>query len=136
MRRGFCLLAAVILCLALTGCGCEHIWEDATCLVPKTCSLCGETEGDAAGHVWQEADCTTPETCSHCGDVRNGALGHEWLAATCETDEVCTLCHEINALAFGHSYGAWEGTGEAFLHTCQTCGKEESLTPEAFFFSS
>lgn len=29
---------------------CSHEWDDATCTAPKTCSVCGETEGDALGH--------------------------------------------------------------------------------------
>lgn len=30
----------------LTGCGCDHKWQSATCEEPKTCKLCGETEGE------------------------------------------------------------------------------------------
>ena len=29
---------------------CDHKWTDATCTEPKTCSSCGETEGEALGH--------------------------------------------------------------------------------------
>jgi len=28
----------------------EHTWEDATCVEPKTCSVCKLTDGDALGH--------------------------------------------------------------------------------------
>ena len=28
-----------------------HMWIDATCSAPKTCSVCGTTEGEAAGHT-------------------------------------------------------------------------------------
>ena len=28
----------------------EHIWADATCIAPKTCKVCGETQGEALGH--------------------------------------------------------------------------------------
>ena len=67
-----------------------HDWTDATCTAPKTCSVCGETEGEALGHDWTDATCTTPKTCSVCGETEGEALGHsygEWIAevpATCE----------------------------------------------------
>ena len=32
----------------------EHQWQDATCTEPKTCSVCGKTEGEALGHDWDE----------------------------------------------------------------------------------
>jgi hypothetical protein len=28
----------------------EHSWVDADCTTPKTCSICGKTEGEALGH--------------------------------------------------------------------------------------
>jgi len=40
---------------------CEHEWSDATCTAPKTCSKCGETEGEALGHTYVDG------TCSVCG---------------------------------------------------------------------
>lgn len=33
---------------------CTHEWTDATCTTPKTCSKCGETEGQALGHNYTE----------------------------------------------------------------------------------
>ena len=29
-----------------------HKWVEATCTEPKTCSICGETEGFSLGHKW------------------------------------------------------------------------------------
>ncbi|MDY4486575.1 MAG: hypothetical protein SPE18_00775 [Candidatus Limivicinus sp.] len=70
----FALLLPV---LALTGCGCEHEWVDATCTEPKTCSKCGETEGEPAGHTegkWEtvetdpvNASVTKIKHCTECG---------------------------------------------------------------------
>ena len=45
----------------------EHEWTDATCVAPKTCATCGETEGEALGHDWAAATCVAPKTCSVCG---------------------------------------------------------------------
>ena len=44
---------------------CSHSWKTATCTLPKTCSKCGETEGNALGHT------TTTGVCDRC-DVRQG----------------------------------------------------------------
>ena len=46
---------------------CEHTWNDATCTAPKTCSVCGETEGSALGHAF---DNDQDGTCNRCDFVR------------------------------------------------------------------
>mgnify|MGYP002625755360 FL=1 len=53
-----------------------HAWVDATCTEPKTCSICGVTEGEALGHEWLE---NTPnyqqaKTCSICGETEGKVL--------------------------------------------------------------
>lgn len=45
----------------------EHTWIEATCTEPKTCSECGETEGEPLGHFATEADYWTPSVCEVCG---------------------------------------------------------------------
>ena len=62
---------------------CEHDWSDATCTAPKTCSICGETEGEALGHSWNNATCTEPKTCSVCGETEGEALGHNYENGSC-----------------------------------------------------
>ncbi len=60
-----------------------HTWTMADCLLPKTCSVCGATEGEALGHNWKEADCTRPKTCLSCG-ITEGELGnHNYVNNTC-----------------------------------------------------
>jgi thiol-disulfide isomerase/thioredoxin len=60
-----------------------HTWTMADCLLPKTCSVCGATEGEALGHNWKEADCTRPKTCLSCG-ITEGELGnHNYVNKTC-----------------------------------------------------
>ncbi len=39
----------------------KHQWVEADCTKPKTCSVCGKTEGEAAGHRYVE------NVCSVCG---------------------------------------------------------------------
>lgn len=58
---------------------CEHEWEAADCDSPRTCRLCGKTEGEALGHNWGGWVITKPaeigvageqqRTCSRCNEV-------------------------------------------------------------------
>ena len=51
---------------------CAHTWKDATCFLPKTCTSCGETEGEALGHTWKDATCIDPKICiqhTEVGDI-------------------------------------------------------------------
>lgn len=59
-------LAAVFLLPKLRGesggsVTCSHIWLDADCENPKTCSICGATEGEPLGHDFHD------NVCSVCG---------------------------------------------------------------------
>ena len=111
---------------------CDHIWIDADCTTPKTCSICGATEGTALGHVEETIEgkaATCTETgltdgvkCSRCGVILSAqqtipATGHTWstwtrtIEPTCDTKgqdtRTCTVCgvtetREVNAL--GHNY--------------------------------
>lgn len=97
------IILACIVLLSFSACGCEHEWQEATCNAPRTCSLCGETEGEALGHEWTDADCENPKTCSRCGETEGEPLGHtpgEWEAENSNAlggKEVqrCTVCGEI-----------------------------------------
>lgn len=48
-----------------------HAWQDATCTAPKTCSVCGETEGEKLGHTTEDddGDCTTAVYCLVCDEI-------------------------------------------------------------------
>ena len=43
---------------------CVHEWADADCDTPKTCILCGATEGEPLGHSYENDVCTI---CGHIG---------------------------------------------------------------------
>ena len=57
----------------------EHSWLNATCTSPRTCSICGATEGEALGHAEEDlegkdATCTATgltngKRCSDCGEI-------------------------------------------------------------------
>ena len=78
--------------LLLAGCGSNHEWTEATCMEPKTCSVCGETEGAPLGHTWNEATCTEPKTCTVCGITSGRANGHDWESATASSPKKCRVC--------------------------------------------
>ena len=98
---------------------CAHVWVDATCTAPKTCSACSETEGEALGHKWNDATCTTAKTCSVCSATEGNALGHKWNDATCTTAKTCSVCSATEGNAIGHAYKN---------SVCTTCGDERKLT--------
>ncbi len=82
--------------------GHTHSWKDATCTAPKTCSICGKTEGEPLAHSWTDATCTAPKTCSICGETEGEPLEHIWdqgvttqepsYTAPGVTTFTCTLC--------------------------------------------
>lgn len=121
------IFLTTVLALALTGCGAantsdqqfndavsenahEHDWIDATCEEPKTCSICGEIEGEALGHDW---DLTVDRpTCTRCSETRDGtptelidnvdifsdndsnitwSCGNDWILAEISFDSDVTL---------------------------------------------
>ena len=79
MRRLFAaLLACALLALMLSGCACKHEWKEATCTTPRTCTKCGETEGEPLGHdaVWETVSAdrvagtrSVRLKCAVCGEV-------------------------------------------------------------------
>lgn len=92
MKKKLSVLMLLICCLlVLSGC-CSHEWYAATCEAPKTCSKCGETEGEALGHTWVDATCAAPKTCSTCHATEGAALGHTWVDATTEAPKTCIAC--------------------------------------------
>lgn len=116
--------------LMLTGCGHEHIWTEATCLSPKTCSECGETEGEAADHSWLEATCENPKTCGVCGATDGEALEHKWLEADCRNPKTCSECGTTDGEALGHD---WTEATYWTKKKCSTCGKTEGKVIESDF---
>lgn len=97
-----------------------HKWKDATCKAPKTCSVCGETEGELGEHDWKEADCLNPKTCSVCGETEGEAGGHDWKAADCKNPETCSVCGKTQGNPTDHKWTAATDTTPA---TCSVCGE-------------
>ena len=97
-------------------------FNDATCTAPKTCPVCGATEGTAKGHSWKNATCTDPKTCSVCGATDGRAKGHSWKNATCTDPKTCSVCGVTDGSAKGHS---WKDATCTAPKTCSSCGATE-----------
>ena len=132
MKRRMCLMMAALCVLLMSGCGCQHEWQDADCVTPKTCTLCQATEGEALGHSWQEASCETPKTCTGCGVTEGEAPGHNWQEAICETPKTCTACGKTEGEA-SHGWTDWSFDGEAAM--LRSCGREQRPAKFRAFFS-
>ena len=93
-----------------------HKFKNATCVSPKTCSVCGATEGEALGHTWTNATCENPKTCSVCKATEGEALGHTWVDATCTVAKTCSVCGATEGEPAPHNWV--EGV-------CSDCGAYE-----------
>ena len=54
----------------------SHDWQEATCTAPKTCKVCGETEGEANGHTaseWVSDETSHWKVCTVCEEVIDGS---------------------------------------------------------------
>ena len=126
MKRKFVIsVLIVVLILLLTGCGCEHEWYAATCSAPKTCQLCGETEGETLPHTWQDATCTQAKTCTVCNATEGEPLPHTWQDATCTEMKTCTVCKVTEGEPLGHT---WQEASCTAPKTCTVCQTTEGKT--------
>ncbi len=114
------LLFLSVALFCLTGCECKHVWSDATCATPKTCSQCNITEGSTLDHVWLDATCTTPVTCENCKQTAGNELGHEWQKATCTKSKICSRCQTEEGVSLGHQ---WKKATCTKPKTCKVCKK-------------
>ncbi len=98
-----------------------HRWSSATCTKPKTCAVCGKTEGSALYHLYRAATCTSPKTCTRpgCGDTVGKAKGHTMKGASCTEARHCTTCGYSVGSALGHS---WQPATCIQARHCDMCG--------------
>ena len=99
----------------------EHKWVEATCVEPRMCEKCDETEGEPLGHSWIPATCVDAQICSVCSEAGEGAIGHNWVDATCTDPRICLTCKETDGDAKGHT---WIEASYKTPKTCQICGDD------------
>lgn len=109
-------------CGVTEGSTAAHNYSAATCTTPKTCTSCGTTEGTASGHTYSNATCTKAKTCTVCGVTEGTALGHNWIAATCTIAKKCSACGATEGSAAGHT---WKNATCTTPKTCTTCNATE-----------
>lgn len=141
------ILALFILATAFSfvGCGddgCEHEWKAATCTEPKSCALCGSTEGNPLGHTpnSDDGDCTTAVTCSVCGGVVTAAkTEHTWNyeSATNEHDKHCTVCGYVAEEQTGHTHTfesvlSYDDGGHYYASTCGHTDVKKDYTAHSY----
>ena len=75
----------------LTEAQAEHNFTEADCDTPKTCTVCGATEGEAKGHtpMADDGDCTTAVTCTECGHIVTEAQVEHSL----DSELQCEICN-------------------------------------------
>ena len=110
------------ICGATEGSALGHNWDFATCTEPETCSVCGATNGEPNGHSWDNATCTAPKTCVECGATEGAPAGHDWAAADCENPKTCNICGATEGSALGHK---WDNADCTTPKTCSVCGATE-----------
>ena len=143
MKKLIFLMLVLALCICgLTGCECKHIWVEATCEVPKTCSECGLIEGSPKGHDWVDATCETPKTCIECGLVEGAVKEHNWSDATCSAPKTCVDCRKVEGDRLNHEftkkittsgYLSSEATVESpavYYYACKYCEVKGTSTYE------
>ena len=101
-----------------------HDYTPATCILPATCTLCGEIEGSALGHDYSNA---CDKMCDRCGYTR--AVNPHKYSNKC--DKICNYCGAVRKVA-AHTYELKVAkkattTQDGYsINTCIECGKTES----------
>ncbi len=110
--------------LAATG----HKFMDATCAVPKTCSVCGTTEGKELGHHYPAGQ----STCSRCGTTPPAPNCEHSYQLSNKVDATCTENGSVTYTCSKCSYhysAPYPAKGHSFLDAtclaapnCKVCG--------------
>lgn len=68
------IIILVFILLFATHVICFHDWQEATCYKPKTCAICGDTEGSPLGHTVEEWTTDVEPTCSQPGEEHGSCI--------------------------------------------------------------
>ena len=111
----------------------EHDWVDATCTAPKTCAVCGETEGEALGHTASEAvkEHEKAPTCTETGSydsvvycsVCSAELSRETVTVAAEGHKPGEAVRENEVAPTLNSEGSYDE-----VIYCSVCSAELSRT--------
>ena len=125
MKKLTLILLSVLMIVTLAACGskkCEqHVYDDCA---DTECNACGETRDSM--HSWKDADCLNPKTCTVCGKTEGSALGHEWTTPDvdlCEVRSTCSRCGATDGENKEHTPENDDNDCSTALN-CGVCGKE------------
>ena len=141
---------------------CSHVWKEATCTAPKTCTRCKTTEGKALGHSYiYNKDVTNKKgnnryhylKCERCGDEKREnhtsltkctvcgylkSCSHVWKEATCTAPKTCTKCGITEGEKLDHEFVYTSGTKTEKTHVlnCKNKGCTETKEEDHIYTSS
>ena len=124
MKKLTLILLSILMIVTLVACGdkeCKHIYDNACDI---TCNECGEER--TVTHDFADADCDTPKTCTVCGKTEGSALGHEWTTPDvdlCEVQSTCSRCGATDGENKEHTPENDDNDCSTALN-CGVCGKE------------
>ena len=129
MKRKTLFAVLCILCaMMLAACQCKHEWTEANCVNARTCSRCGEQEGQPLGHVLSPATCQTASRCSKCGGTVGTPADHSWQSATCTSPQICTVCSAVSGEALEHDWAEVVNQSGIPGRMCGVCMEMELRT--------
>lgn len=114
-----------------------HNWSDATCTAPKTCSLCGATDGEADSNAHNyssyiaDGDGSHTLVCSYDFSHTKTENCYGGEEATCLKKSLCEVCKQYYGSYAEHEYGDWtdevpatcSATGTKGHKDCTVCSK-------------
>lgn len=114
-----------------------HNWSDATCTAPKTCSLCGATDGEADSNAHNyssyiaDGDGSHTLVCSYDSSHTKTENCYGGEEATCLKKSLCEVCKQYYGSYAEHEYGDWtdevpatcSATGTKGHKDCTVCSK-------------
>lgn len=139
----FALVLAIV--FSMTACGCQHEWQEATCKAAKTCTLCGETEGEAAEHTPEAWVVTFVDTqaltmaqdlsCAVCGELiatKDSSTGSAPVNSTiCVSPDEWFDCLLTNVKNYGAGQSLYgypiESEDNALLHSIVTMSQMNAV---------
>ena len=106
----------------------SHSFADADCLAPKTCTVCGATEGEALGHSFEPVSnlCTDGSICKNCSAPGEAVSDHidEDGDFICDRNG-CEYCYASPIYTVDDLKAAFENGGKFILMNDIDVGEEE-----------
>ena len=118
-----------------------HIFAAATCMNPKTCTICGETDGEVLGHI------IGADGCTFCGDF----AGYYWVLSADATVEMSLTQDlyvdlngfDLNGIITTNGYKVYGMDSTTDGYTCDEMGyfscvdaEGNAIVPESHFKGS